>query len=142
MTLIAQTGDFALENKVLIAPWEFIFDTLMPLEQFATIDKYGPMATNVTGELGKIGGMSVVPSKFMTADLAASGLYTGSGSTRGCLIVPRKTWKRYTHKGQGIILQQQNDITIGGVHLVANKRMSFGTLEPESASNVAYGING
>ena len=58
-----------------------------------TIDKYGPQATVLTGELGKFLGIPVIPSPFMRENLNASGVYDGTTTTKtGILLVWRPAW--------------------------------------------------
>jgi HK97 family phage major capsid protein len=58
-----------------------------------TVDKYGPQATVLTGELGKFLGIPVIPSPFMRETLNASGVYDGTTATKtGIMLVWRPAW--------------------------------------------------
>lgn len=46
-----------------------------------TVDKIGPSATIVTGELGRVDGIPLVVSEYVRTDLNASGVYDGSTTT-------------------------------------------------------------
>lgn len=65
-----------------------------------TVDKYGPNATILKGEAGAIyGRVKVVISELVTADLAATGLYTGSGSYSAGILFNRQRWVMGVRKG-------------------------------------------
>lgn len=59
-----------------------------------TIDKLGPQATILTGELGRMDGMSIITSPYMREDLAASGVALGTAvENRGrCVWVRRNSF--------------------------------------------------
>jgi hypothetical protein len=51
-----------------------------------TVDKYGPNATILTGELGKIDGAPIIVSEYVRADLNATGVYDGVTTNRSAAI--------------------------------------------------------
>lgn len=58
-----------------------------------TVDKFGPQATILTGQIGAIGGVPVVVSEHMREDLNASGVHDGITETRTAAItVNRGEW--------------------------------------------------
>jgi hypothetical protein len=58
------------------------------------LEAYGGAATILTGELGKLFGIPIVPSEYIREDLNASGIYDGVTETKTVLpIVHRKSWK-------------------------------------------------
>lgn len=59
-----------------------VYMKLMTLDQVLTVEKYGTMATVLTGELGKIDGIPVIVSEFVRENLNASGVYDGSTTTK------------------------------------------------------------
>lgn len=62
---------------------------LLGLSEFITVDKYGPQATAVTGELGKVDGMPVlVSNEYALTDSA--GKIPAAGGTLGSLLVVYK----------------------------------------------------
>jgi len=65
----------------------FLFGTqhqykVSAIDQFATIDKMGPRASNIAGLVGGIGGIPALASDLLTSDLNASGVYDGSTTTK------------------------------------------------------------
>lgn len=58
------------------------------------LESYGGAATILTGELGKLFGIPIVPSEYIREDLNAAGIYDGVTETKTVLpIVHRKSWK-------------------------------------------------
>lgn len=51
-----------------------------------TIDKYGPNATLLTGELGKVDNSPVIVSEYVRQDLNATGVYDGTTTNRSTAI--------------------------------------------------------
>lgn len=51
-----------------------------------TLDKYGPQATVLNGELGKLDGAPLIVSEYVRADLNASGVYDASTTDRSLLL--------------------------------------------------------
>jgi HK97 family phage major capsid protein len=139
LELISKLGEYAASDKVLIVSPEALYGSLMGLEQLITLDKFGPQATILTGQLGSIFGMPVVVSRFLSDDLATTGLYTGSGATTGILCVSRDSWNIFARRG--ISIQQEQDITSGAYNMVATERLTFDSLDASTVKNVAFGFN-
>jgi len=93
------------------------------LDQVALVSNYGPQASVLSGEIAKLGGARVVLSDFITADLAATGLYTGSGATTGGLIFNASRHKMFTRRGRRVELQR--DATRGITNVVCTWRGQF-----------------
>jgi len=113
---------------------------LMQLDEVITVDKFGPNASVVAGQIGSIFGMPVVMSRFLSADMAASGLYSGSGSQTGFIIFNAASW--YLYERRGIVVEQDKDISAGAIRLVATYRAVMGTPDDTTTvNNVFYGYN-
>jgi HK97 family phage major capsid protein len=89
-----------------------------------TIDKYGPNATIVTGELAKFDGMPVIVSEYIQENLNATGVYDGTTTTKtimlmvyrdACIIGDRRSFT----------LKTDEDIETDQTLLVATQRMDF-----------------
>lgn len=139
LELISKLGEYAASDKVLIVSPEALYQNLMGLDQLLTLEKFGPQATILTGQLGSIFGMPVVVSRFMSDDLASTGKYTGSGATTGMLVVSRESWNIFARRG--IQIQQEQDITSGAYNMVATERLTFDSLDAAAVKNVAFGFN-
>lgn len=55
-----------------------------------TMDKYGPQATIVTGELAKVDGVPVIVSEYVRADLNAAGVYDGVTTNRTVAVTANR----------------------------------------------------
>lgn len=141
------------EIVLLVSP-EYFMGTMLGFAEVITWDKAGPMASILTGYLntaskdgrlpGHVGFLHNVPvcvTPFLTADLATTGLYTGSGSTTGMLAVVRKRFEWRVRKGMTV--ESMVDIKKNVIDLVARGRYRFRTTARSAASetNVAYGFN-
>jgi len=54
-----------------------VYNKMLGLDEVVTLDKYGPSATILTGELGKFDGIPIIVSEFVREDLNASGVQDG-----------------------------------------------------------------
>lgn len=127
-------------DKVVIASGKVIAKQFMPLTELATVDKYGAAATIVTGEVGRIAGIPVIESQFMTDDLNASGIFDGSTMTTGGYVTcTRSRHRRYVRKG--ISIEVAKDITRGYFEMVWKRRMLFKTVDGSTVKNVHFAYN-
>ena len=138
-TMMGVLAERSVGNLVGIVSPEAMVADFLSLTQVLTVDAYGPSATVATGELGQLLGVPLVMSRFMTADLASTGLYTGSGSTTGCLLVDVDAYARYTKRGATV--EVDKDITSGAVNMVATIREVMASPDPSGTKNVSFGIN-
>jgi len=137
---MAKLGELGSSNLVMVVSPEFMLKHLMSLDEVVTIDKFGPNASVIAGQIGSLFGMPVVMSRFLSADMAASGLYNGSGSQTGYVIFNAASW--YLYERRGIVVEQDKDISAGAIRLVATYRAVMGTPDDTSAiKNVFYGYN-
>ena len=75
-----------LADLVIIVNFSTAFK-LLELPEVITVDKYGPAATIITGELGKIWGIPIIVSEYVRTDLDATGQNPGTGSNTVLLMV-------------------------------------------------------
>lgn len=73
---------------------QFVANTI-----FTTVDKMGDRATQITGEVGSIGGKPVIISEFVTNDMPNTGLYTTSGATTYAVYCNPDAWVLADHQG-------------------------------------------
>lgn len=63
---------------------------------FTTVDKFGPQATLITGQMGSVGDTPIVISEFMPKEFdTSSGLYTGSNAGNEILYTRPESWRFY-----------------------------------------------
>ena len=126
-------------DLVLFCPEEVLID-LLDLDEVQTVDKFGPLATVLTGQLAKLFGMSVIPSYMLTNDLNASGIYDNSTTTQGQLLICNRSRFRWGVR-RDLTVETDKDITRGVHQIVASKRNIFWSLDASSVRNCVYGYN-
>lgn len=94
---------------------------LLEDDDVKTMDKYGPNATIVKGEVARVSNIPIVPSEKMRDDLNASGVYDGTTTDRGAAII--------THRDalgigeySGLTLRTDEDIETGQLIIVTRQR--------------------
>jgi hypothetical protein len=146
-----------IANIVVLASWEYFFNTMIEFPEFASWDKVGDLASIITGKLGSVGGtpggllpmqvgfvsgfIPVCIAPAITADLAATGLYTGSGATTGMLQLDRSRYEYVLRKG--LTIEQEVDIRNNTHTVVARGRSLFRALDAPAAGirDVHYSFN-
>lgn len=94
------------------------------VDQVVTLDKYGPNAVIFNGELGQMMGIPIIVSEHVRTDLAATGLYDGTTTTKTVIILARRDGGVI---GQRRALTIETDRLIGSDQqvLVATQRLDF-----------------
>jgi HK97 family phage major capsid protein len=67
---------------------------ILPLPELITVDKLGPNATIIRGQIGMLWGTPVITSKYSRMNLASTGVNTGAGpnNTGAIVLVNRNGW--------------------------------------------------
>jgi len=113
---------------------------LLSLPEVLTVDKYGPQATVITGELGKFDGIPIVISPVIRTDLNASGVYDGTTTNRTVLfLVNRATWA--VAERRNIRVEADRDIQSQVDMVVATWRGDFKPLYPSVQNHIGIGYN-
>ena len=127
-------------DLVYIMPLGFLIQKLLTDATFLTIDKYGALATVLTGEVGQIGGVPVVVSEYMTEDRNASGVYDNSTKTKtGGLLVNTSRFQIVQRRGPMLTVEPRP--TQHTNYLVATTRQTFRNLDTSAKKNVFYAYN-
>ena len=115
---------------------------LQVLDQVATIDKFGPMATILKGVLSAYQGIPIITSQYMREDLNATGVYDGVTFNRaGLIFVNKNRW--YVGTRRAIKVKIQPDLADQDRWLMASyQRKDFkGHVQSASEVSVSYGYN-
>ena len=131
-------GELAMGNKIIIASPEAVLANFLNLTEVATLDKFGPQATVLSGQIAALAGMPIIMSRFMGADLETNGKFLGSGSKNktGYLIVNRDSYYNYVRRR--ITIETDKDIKSGVIQVVATMRGVFDSPDATSTKNVAF----
>lgn len=92
--LRAKMGKYGLNPSDLAAICSVgVYYDLLGLDEVKTVDKYGPQATVLNGELAKLDGIPIVVSEHFREDLNATGVHDGVTTTQtGLAMVNRGEW--------------------------------------------------
>ena len=126
-------------DLICIASPEAIIANLLGLAEVKTLDVFGPQATVRTGQLGSLAGVPIIMSRFMSADLANTGLYTAAGALTGLLLVHSNSWRIFERRG--ILVESQRKIDVGATEIVATRRAKLDTLDLDDTKNVCFQFN-
>ncbi|MHA1330654.1 MAG: phage major capsid protein [Candidatus Hodarchaeales archaeon] len=93
-----------------------------------TVDKYGPKAVILTGELGRFENIPIVVSEYVRNDLAATGFYTGAGNTKTVIILVHKSSLAFGDRRK-VTLKTDELIQTDQTVLVTTQRLDFRSLQ-------------
>lgn len=97
---------------------------LLGMDEVLTLEKYGPAATVITGELGRFDGTPIVVSGLMREDLQATGVYdTTAGDYTGLLLV--NTSGYLIGRRRAPLIESFRDVVAGADEIVASMREDF-----------------
>lgn len=107
---------------------------LYTLANVTTLEKYGPNATILSGELFKYQNIPVIVSEYLFENLNASGVYDGvTVNLTSLLLVHRPSFIKGTRGG--LSLNSDLDIETDQILLVAKRRLDF--VDPYDATLAA-----
>lgn len=89
-----------MDDIVIITSPEFVLLKLLTDTNLLTVDKYGSLATLLTGEVARIGKWPLIMSEFIDVQYNASGVYDDTTKTKtGVLAVNRSRWAKGVRRG-------------------------------------------
>lgn len=117
------------------------YNAILGLAEVITIDKYGPNATIVQGEIGRVDGIRIIVSDYVYATLASTGLYTGAGQVKTVAILVYVDAYAFGDRRM-VTVEQDKSITAQQNILVGTWRGDFQKLQPaaEKTENVIRNI--
>lgn len=139
LQLISMLGERGAGQLRMFTSPEVVIQKLMALTEVLTIDKFGARASIVTGQIADLFGIPIIPTRFMGADLASTGLYTATGSKSGLIVVDTSAYYFINRRAE--MVETQKIIQSQHLEIVASVRLGFDTPDDSSADNVAYGYN-
>lgn len=137
--LVGGMGENAASNLVMFVSPEVFFRKIMVDTNVLTVDKFGSNATILRGQVAAVGGVPIIMTRWVSADLAATGLYTGSGSKSGVVVADRAAFRRYTRRQ--LMIESGKDSARGQYSMVATTRRTFATLAATSRKVSMFGFN-
>lgn len=128
---------------------ETFFSTVVNLPEFDAFDNVGVLASVLTGQVGDVsktpggllpgqvgflfGRFPVVVNYCITKDLAATGLYTGSGTLTGSLTHDTSRFQMFMLRGS--LVEMDTDIRNNTTTLVSRARMVFQPKDAVGSTN-------
>lgn len=111
-------------DLVWISSVNSYLQAIFNLSNIQTLDKYGPQATILSGEVLKYQGIPWVVSEYIFSNLNATGVYDGSTTDRSkILCVYRPGF--YNGTRGAVTLSAEQDIETDQIKLVAKRRVDF-----------------
>lgn len=138
--LIHLDSPIFMDDVVHVTSPEFMLLKLILDPNLQTVDKYGTLATLLTGEVAKIFGKRVLLSEFIDKEYNASGVYDHVTRTKtGVLSVAPKRWAKGVRRGPRVELETRpsQHITI----LVATERWTLRKLGRSTEKSVTWQYN-
>lgn len=126
-------------DLVYLASIEHYLNSILVDTNTLTLEKMGDKAAILTGQVASVLGARIVVSEFLTADLAASGLYTGTGSKTGGVLFNRKRY--VVGNRRGVMLETAKDIRNGVFYMVATRRGTFKAVDASTHKACHYSYN-
>ncbi|MHA2610207.1 MAG: phage major capsid protein [bacterium JZ-2024 1] len=106
-----------------------------------TVDKYGPQATLLKGELGRLDGIPIVVSEYVREDLNANGVYDGITRDKTLFLLVFRDGFLYGER-RNIQVETFREIRSGTIELVASQRIGFvDRLDASTQNIVSLGYN-
>jgi HK97 family phage major capsid protein len=113
---------------------------MMAFTEMVTVDKLGPNATIVRGQVGRIWGAPVLTSKYARTNVAATGVNTGAGpNTLAVVYLTNKNGYIYGNR-RGVTIKSAESVWSDQGLMVVTWRGDFQKLRPGSKVS-ALGIN-
>ena len=116
--------------------------SMLGLTNVATVDKYGPNATVLTGELMRYGGIPVVPtSAIALAEDDGKVSVTGANNDEGTVLIAHRDMWRVGFR-RNLLLEMFRDVQKRSVILVASFRIAVAAQGTRSSATHTAGIHG
>jgi HK97 family phage major capsid protein len=144
LTVMKLMGKYATrptECACIVDPWTYL--AMLDISELVTIDKYGSNATIFNGEVGKIHGISIIPSEeFGKTDTAGYVNQTSGSNTKGSLVIFHRP-SVIAGRKRLVTLESDRDIQKQQTILVISTRMAFkpwGTASSDTYVGLGYNI--
>lgn len=133
-------GVMPVEQLVWIVP-VCAMAKILDFDEVKTMDKYGPLASVLTGEIGKLDGISIVASEKVRENLNDAGTYDGMTTTK---TIVQLVWRPGFKIGDRrlITVKTDEDIETDQILAVGTQRLDFEPMRPYASEYiVAQGYN-
>jgi hypothetical protein len=144
LTAIGTLGKYGVDPTRLVAFCSIKdYLAMMSISNVRTVDKYGPAATIVTGELAKYAGVAIVPSASMPLTEADGKVsVTPASNTKGQIVIAHRDMWKVGFRRQ-LLMEVDRDIQKRQFILVCSFRLAlaaFGTRSTATHTTVVGNI--
>lgn len=127
-------------DLVCIVSPEYLLAKMVNFSEVLTVDKMGPNAFILSGQLASLGGVPLVISEFVDKAYNASGVYDNVTTNKtGFLLLNRQRFKLGVRRGSSVELDK--DITRGIYNQVVTVREVLFTTDGSTRKNVHWNYN-
>ncbi len=109
-------------------------------EVVTTVDKYGANATILKGELGKVDGYPVIVSEYCRDDVNTTGVYDGSVTNKGLIILVYRPGFIYGDR-KAVTIKTGVDIKRNLNIVIVIQRLDFQPRLPATENTICLGYN-
>ena len=143
MTRGGPYGMYPDDLAILCSAKGYLKHFLKDLDSVLTVDKYGPNAVVLRGELMRFDGIPVIPTGYVQDDLNAAGIYDGTTTDKTQVIT---VYRPGFLKGirRGIQVASEKNLAYDVWNLFSFKRMDFQPMFAAASNNIAamgYGVS-
>jgi HK97 family phage major capsid protein len=111
------------------------YNQMLDLTEVRTVDKYGPKATILTGELAKFDNIPVIVSEFVREDLNESGVYDGTTTTKTIILLVRRDTFLYGDR-RTIKVKTAEIIETDQSQIVTTQRLDFQSTQDATTERI------
>lgn len=113
---------------------------VIDITEVKTVDKYGPQATVITGELAKVDNIPIIVSEKMHDDLTIAGVYDGADKTRTGISLVYRPGLLYGDR-RNVTIKTDFDIERDQNILVCTQRLAFSPVFAATEKFVVWGFD-
>jgi HK97 family phage major capsid protein len=113
---------------------------MLQVDEVITLEKYGPNATILNGELGRIDGIPIIVSEKMRDDLNASGVNDATTNDKGLILLVH-TPSFVIGQKRAVTMKSFEDVRRDQIVVVNTWRGDFKNVQPSSDPIVVEGVN-
>ncbi len=140
-SVFASMGKYAVDTSQLawVTGTQGMFKQFMALGDLQTLDKFGPKAVILRGQVGAYLGTPIIVSEWVRQDVGESGYSGGTSSkTKTSILLVNKQAFQVGEK-RDIKLESEKDIDTDQIKVVGTRREDFKNMYTTAAANTVIG---
>ena len=140
LKLLGKYYQDAQNDVVMVCDYSTFLKGFLSLTNVVTVDKYGPQATVVTGQLGSYMGVPIVPSNFHPLGEADGKVSTTAGNnTLGSITTFNRRMWRLGYR-RGVMIEVDRNIQTRQFIMVASFRVAVGCRGTRASATHTAGV--